>query len=161
MGLRRDFPHAPTTSFLAECAHRERMDETSQSSSLGCRKISELAGHVLAVNPVFCARCRLNGDVNPAFIADQAGQLLTKMLGFSYLGFYKPDDVEEIFKRAYKHLRDNAKGREVVAAHLKGCVETGRLPLARAEALVKDHMPLLLETPQPKPPPGGYDGTIG
>ena len=144
----------PGESFLAPCEHR--IDAPGPAL---CAKISDAVTHSVAVHPRMCARCRLSGSIDEAYLNDHIGKILLDKLELARLGFMRSEDeILELLPTVWAAVKHDQRQRARLESAIVALVEVGRVNVARLSPVLES-IPELAHEPANSPASGGTKTT--
>lgn len=103
MSQRYSKPALELMGYISECEHRYA-PSAIEGHTRWCTKLSDAVNVSVGIDPVVCAKCRLNnnGEVNSVFIRNTALNLMSAYLTHAILGFNRnEEEVLELLRRTY------------------------------------------------------------
>lgn len=131
-------PRIPTTTWINDCDFR--VNQGGESMAI-CKVVSMEVGHTVACDPRMCARCLLNGRINPTYLRGLVQDVLRAYLQIAAEGFYAEADTIELCLRCYKHFT-RPEARVFLMRQITRLINLGRISVDGANRML-EKMPLL------------------
>jgi hypothetical protein len=123
------------TTYYTPCEHREKHDTDNV-----CALVSERAQASVGVDPVTCAKCRLDGQVNHAMIEKAATDAVMNFLNLASLGIHRgPTYIANVIDRAFLLSAGKTDTRNKVENSLMFLVKYGRISKEDVSAIAIKH----------------------
>ena len=132
-----DFPQVDL-GFQTPCEHRKGYKPGA--NEIICMLVTERTGFCHAVSPMDCAKCRIDGPPNQAYIDTLVNGSFKRHLSYAFYNIHKDEQVIlGVFKRFCTENPSDAD-KKVIVDHLLGCVSKSRITAENAAMIARDNL---------------------